>query len=627
MSRKSVLLANLVEDEKYKHAFKLLQGLVGNDFSSLGEFCGSDSDMSSEAVEEVEDDDTDSEELPELCSDCSCGKKIVTKGKKGSKTQVVADCQQNNKHKTQNSCNKSKHKTKEIVVDDNDIYESEDNDDIPSDDECPQLADDNKKGEELTEEEKKRKKNEKKKLQKKKKRDKRKAEKLMKTVGNETNGQNKSMANNNKTNDNNNKTNDKKLEKSAKNESNTNVTKNKQKIETKTATKQKDNKTNDKSDPKSKNKDSDDKSKADSLPNGSVKSSPKSDRESDNIQSDVEEEELLLSSAYVAQIAQRKNKPSVYQKSAQTQPNEAQDYTEDIVVAKHRYLSDNQNFSNNFDNNNSFQINPNNSNINNNQNKSREVDDFQPKYKQFFFSEKQKPMKASAVPLTKEERSQNVDKSVDLAKMANFKAENNLFVEAIDLFSQAIGYNPNDYRFYVNRSYCYDSIQDFRNALKDAEIAIKLNPNWPKCHYRKGKALAGLKNYQESEIALKKVLSLENGCIEAIQDLRQIRYSAILDMGYDSPTAELYSANYDSIQSALNALSSKQDKQKSLNTINGPKSGQNANNLKKANNWWNSANNSKTGQSWEDDDIYISDDEYSIREPTFEETSLVLSHY
>ena len=48
-------------------------------------------------------------------------------------------------------------------------------------------------------------------------------------------------------------------------------------------------------------------------------------------------------------------------------------------------------------------------------------------------------------------------------------------------------------RFFGNRSYCYDRIQQYEKALKDAEKAIKLDQFWPKGHFRKGRALAGLK--------------------------------------------------------------------------------------------------------------------------------------
>ncbi|CAG2182048.1 unnamed protein product, partial [Oppiella nova] len=184
------------------------------------------------------------------------------------------------------------------------------------------------------------------------------------------------------------------------------------------------------------------------------------------------------------------------------------------------------------------------------------------------------------------------------------------FSEAIDLFSQALSHNPNDYRFYVNRSYCYDSIQDFRSALKDADTAISLRPDWPKCHYRRGKALAGLKNYQESELSLKKVLTLEKDCDEALSELWHVRYGAIVGMGYDTTTANLYSSQYDSIKEALSALSIKGEEQKLISR------------RISADIWNQKSGFADKKDSFTDDDIYISDDEYNaVREASFEETS------
>ena len=48
-------------------------------------------------------------------------------------------------------------------------------------------------------------------------------------------------------------------------------------------------------------------------------------------------------------------------------------------------------------------------------------------------------------------------------------------------------------RFFGNRSYCFDRLEEFAKALQDAEVTISLAPVWPKGYFRKGRALAGLK--------------------------------------------------------------------------------------------------------------------------------------
>lgn len=48
-------------------------------------------------------------------------------------------------------------------------------------------------------------------------------------------------------------------------------------------------------------------------------------------------------------------------------------------------------------------------------------------------------------------------------------------------------------RFFGNRSYCYYCLEQYPQALADAERSIQLAPDWPKGHFRKGSALMGMK--------------------------------------------------------------------------------------------------------------------------------------
>jgi stress-induced-phosphoprotein 1 len=52
-------------------------------------------------------------------------------------------------------------------------------------------------------------------------------------------------------------------------------------------------------------------------------------------------------------------------------------------------------------------------------------------------------------------------------------------------------------------------LEQYELALKDAENCIRLRQNWVKGYFRKGKALIGLKQYQEAIAALKQGLKLE----------------------------------------------------------------------------------------------------------------------
>uniref|UniRef100_A0A8C7ULM0 Uncharacterized protein n=1 Tax=Oncorhynchus mykiss TaxID=8022 RepID=A0A8C7ULM0_ONCMY len=68
------------------------------------------------------------------------------------------------------------------------------------------------------------------------------------------------------------------------------------------------------------------------------------------------------------------------------------------------------------------------------------------------------------------------------------------YSQAVVMFTEAIKYDPKDYRFFGNRSYCYSCLEQYPQALSDAERSIQLAPDWPKGHFRKGSALIGMKD-------------------------------------------------------------------------------------------------------------------------------------
>lgn len=49
------------------------------------------------------------------------------------------------------------------------------------------------------------------------------------------------------------------------------------------------------------------------------------------------------------------------------------------------------------------------------------------------------------------------------------------------------------FRLFGNRSLCYERLEQYDNALRDADLALSMQPKWIKGLFRKGKALCGLK--------------------------------------------------------------------------------------------------------------------------------------
>ncbi|XP_062991909.1 tetratricopeptide repeat protein 31 isoform X2 [Elgaria multicarinata webbii] len=86
-----------------------------------------------------------------------------------------------------------------------------------------------------------------------------------------------------------------------------------------------------------------------------------------------------------------------------------------------------------------------------------------------------------------------VEQSMVLADCGNETAKQGRYQEAVLLFTEAIKLNPREYRFFGNRSFCYERLQCFTEALCDAQLALSLQPGWPKGLFRQGKALMGLK--------------------------------------------------------------------------------------------------------------------------------------
>lgn len=157
-----------------------------------------------------------------------------------------------------------------------------------------------------------------------------------------------------------------------------------------------------------------------------------------------------------------------------------------------------------------------------------------------------------------DEESEDLDpktlRSRQLAIKGNEMAHLGHYTAAIELFSEAIKLDPNDHRFFGNRSYCYDRIQQYEKALKDAEKAISLAKSWAKGYFRQGRALAGLKMFPDAEKAFTQVLKLDKNCEDAVQELLRVRTHQIMEMGFTRQQAEAAIKIYGTVSAALDSL-------------------------------------------------------------------------
>ena len=72
------------------------------------------------------------------------------------------------------------------------------------------------------------------------------------------------------------------------------------------------------------------------------------------------------------------------------------------------------------------------------------------------------------------------------------------YKEALDCYSKSIEIDPNDPILYSNRSAMHLNLNEYDQALTDAEKAISLKPEYAKAYLRKGKALEGQQKFKEA---------------------------------------------------------------------------------------------------------------------------------
>jgi thioredoxin len=118
-----------------------------------------------------------------------------------------------------------------------------------------------------------------------------------------------------------------------------------------------------------------------------------------------------------------------------------------------------------------------------------------------------------AIKLEANEKLEKFEK--DLGKVIELKAAaqqaltNSKFMEAIDLYTDALEYKINLHVIYSNRSLSYLQIQNYNEALSDSLQAIKLKPKWSKGYLRQGNAFMGLSNFEKAVKSFQRGLQLD----------------------------------------------------------------------------------------------------------------------
>ena len=105
-----------------------------------------------------------------------------------------------------------------------------------------------------------------------------------------------------------------------------------------------------------------------------------------------------------------------------------------------------------------------------------------------------------------------------------------LYAEAILTFSKGFELEPENVTILCNRSAAYEAVHKSQEALKDAELALHINPKYIKAYYRKSKALF-LIIESNKEINSEETIKLWTDLLECIEVGLQIdpEYTELLD--------------------------------------------------------------------------------------------------
>ncbi|KAK7909901.1 hypothetical protein WMY93_014585 [Mugilogobius chulae] len=144
--------------------------------------------------------------------------------------------------------------------------------------------------------------------------------------------------------------------------------------------------------------------------------------------------------------------------------------------------------------------------------------------------------------------------SAEFATRGNQLAASGDYIKAVKYFTDAIKYNPTEFRLFGNRAFCFEKMHEYEKSLSDAELSLSMNPGWIKGLFRKGRALEGLKRYDEAASAFKEVLKLESSSTEAAQNLMRVQIMQLMEYGFTQEQCSNALLVNGSVEKALEVL-------------------------------------------------------------------------
>lgn len=128
-----------------------------------------------------------------------------------------------------------------------------------------------------------------------------------------------------------------------------------------------------------------------------------------------------------------------------------------------------------------------------------------------------------------------------LKEKGNIEFKNKNYQSAIQIYSDAISLSPDQEVLYANRSLCYKSLLNYRQALNDVNKALNINPKSVKNLKRKYELLVILGNFPEAEQVMQKCCAFEPKEYTHINDLGRAKtLTTQFNSFYDAYHSENY---------------------------------------------------------------------------------------
>uniref|UniRef100_A0A672Z5B0 Tetratricopeptide repeat domain 3 n=1 Tax=Sphaeramia orbicularis TaxID=375764 RepID=A0A672Z5B0_9TELE len=114
-----------------------------------------------------------------------------------------------------------------------------------------------------------------------------------------------------------------------------------------------------------------------------------------------------------------------------------------------------------------------------------------------------------------------IEKSEEMKKKGNEVFQKKQYEDAVEFYSKAVKYYPDNHIIYGNRALCYIRCEQYLKAVFDGKCATLLKPRWAKGHYRYCEALFCLGEITMALEANSSALSLCKDDRDGLKDLEQ----------------------------------------------------------------------------------------------------------